>query len=88
VGDGRIPTWSHVDERCAGFFALGVAKATGRPAAVACTSGTAAANFAPAVHEAAQAGVGLLVLTADRPRSCATSARARSSTRSSSSATP
>jgi 2-succinyl-5-enolpyruvyl-6-hydroxy-3-cyclohexene-1-carboxylate synthase len=44
-----------------------VAKATGRPAAVACTSGTAAANFAPAVHEATQAGVPLLVLTADRP---------------------
>jgi 2-succinyl-5-enolpyruvyl-6-hydroxy-3-cyclohexene-1-carboxylate synthase len=67
AAEERIPTWSHVDERCAGFFALGVAKATGRPAAVACTSGTAAANFAPAVHEAAQAGVGLLVLTADRP---------------------
>jgi 2-succinyl-5-enolpyruvyl-6-hydroxy-3-cyclohexene-1-carboxylate synthase len=59
--------WSHLDERCAGFFALGLAKATGRPAAVACTSGTAAANVAPAVHEAREARVPMLVLTADRP---------------------
>jgi 2-succinyl-5-enolpyruvyl-6-hydroxy-3-cyclohexene-1-carboxylate synthase len=63
----RLRTWSHVDERCAGFFALGVAKATGRPAAVAVTSGTAAAELAPAVHEAHQARVPLVVLTADRP---------------------
>ncbi len=63
----RLRAWSHVDERCSGFFALGVAKATGRPAAVAVTSGTAAAELAPAVHEAHQARVPLLVLTADRP---------------------
>jgi 2-succinyl-5-enolpyruvyl-6-hydroxy-3-cyclohexene-1-carboxylate synthase len=59
--------FSHLDERVAGFFALGLAKATGRPAVVACTSGTAAAELAPAVHEAAQARVPLIVLTADRP---------------------
>src|SRR5688500_3020664 len=62
-----IRAWSHVDERCAGFFALGAAKASGRPVAVACTSGTAAAELAPAVHEAREARVPLLVLTADRP---------------------
>ena len=65
--DGRIRCWSHVDERCAGFFALGLTKATGMPAVIACTSGTAAANYAPAVHEAHEAGVPLIVLTADRP---------------------
>jgi 2-succinyl-5-enolpyruvyl-6-hydroxy-3-cyclohexene-1-carboxylate synthase len=63
----RIRCSSHIDERCAGFFALGAAKATGRPAAVACTSGTAAANLAPAVIEARHARVPLIVLTADRP---------------------
>jgi 2-succinyl-5-enolpyruvyl-6-hydroxy-3-cyclohexene-1-carboxylate synthase len=62
-----LRAWSHVDERCAGFFALGAAKATGRPVAVACTSGTAAAELTPAVHEAREARVPLLVLTADRP---------------------
>jgi 2-succinyl-5-enolpyruvyl-6-hydroxy-3-cyclohexene-1-carboxylate synthase len=67
VRDGRLPCWSHVDERVAGFFALGVAKATGRPAAVTCTSGTAAAHYLPAVVEAREARVPLIVLTADRP---------------------
>ncbi len=65
--DGRIPVTSHVDERSAAFFALGLAQATGRPAVLACTSGTAAANYLPAVIEAAEAGVPLIVLTADRP---------------------
>ena len=67
VREPRIRCWSHIDERCAGFFALGAAKASGLPVAVTCTSGTAAANYAPAVIEAYHAGVPLLVLTADRP---------------------
>jgi 2-succinyl-5-enolpyruvyl-6-hydroxy-3-cyclohexene-1-carboxylate synthase len=65
--DTRLRATSHVDERSAAFFALGVAKTTGIPAALACTSGTAAANYAPAVIEAHEARVPLLVLTADRP---------------------
>jgi 2-succinyl-5-enolpyruvyl-6-hydroxy-3-cyclohexene-1-carboxylate synthase len=56
-----------LDERSAGFFALGTALATGVPAAVLCTSGSAAANLHPAVVEADEAGVPMLVLTADRP---------------------
>jgi 2-succinyl-5-enolpyruvyl-6-hydroxy-3-cyclohexene-1-carboxylate synthase len=63
----RIRSTSHVDERSGAFFALGLAKATGVPAVLACTSGTAAANYAPAVIEAHEARVPLLVLTADRP---------------------
>jgi 2-succinyl-5-enolpyruvyl-6-hydroxy-3-cyclohexene-1-carboxylate synthase len=62
-----LRTWSHVDERSAGFFALGLAKATRTPVAIACTSGTAAANLVPAVVEAWHAAVPLVVLTADRP---------------------
>ena len=56
-----------VDERSAGFFALGAAQATGRPVVVLCTSGTAAANLHPAVCEADESAVPLIVLTADRP---------------------
>jgi len=63
----RLRATSHLDERCGAFFALGAAKASGRPVALACTSGTAAANYAPAVIEAHEARVPLLVLTADRP---------------------
>ncbi len=58
---------SIIDERCAGFVALGMAKASGRPVAVTCTSGSAAANLHPAVVEAWEARVPLIVLTADRP---------------------
>jgi 2-succinyl-5-enolpyruvyl-6-hydroxy-3-cyclohexene-1-carboxylate synthase len=57
----------HIDERSAAFHALGYAKATGRPVALICTSGTAGANFLPAVAEASHARVPLIVLTADRP---------------------
>ncbi|MDQ6600036.1 2-succinyl-5-enolpyruvyl-6-hydroxy-3-cyclohexene-1-carboxylic-acid synthase [Bacillus salipaludis] len=57
----------HVDERSAAFFALGIAKASNRPVAILCTSGTAAANYYPAIVEARYARVPLLVLTADRP---------------------
>jgi 2-succinyl-5-enolpyruvyl-6-hydroxy-3-cyclohexene-1-carboxylate synthase len=65
--DPRIRCWSHIDERCAGFFALGAAKASARPVAITCTSGTAAANLAPAVIEAFHARVPVVVLTGDRP---------------------
>lgn len=56
-----------LDERSAGFFALGRAKASHRPVALLCSSGTAGANFYPAVIEAKESGVPLLVITADRP---------------------
>lgn len=57
----------HVDERSAGFFALGLAKATQEPVVLLCTSGTAASNYHPAVTEAFYARVPLIVITADRP---------------------
>jgi 2-succinyl-5-enolpyruvyl-6-hydroxy-3-cyclohexene-1-carboxylate synthase len=63
----RVRVHVHLDERSAAFFALGAAKRSGRPAAVLCTSGTAAANLHPAVLEADHARTPLLVLTADRP---------------------
>ena len=67
VRNARIECFSHIDERSSGFFALGAAKASGSPVAIACTSGTAAANLTPAVIEAREARVPLIVLTSDRP---------------------
>src|SRR3954471_5252204 len=62
-----LNTVSVLDERSAGFVALGIAKTTGRPVAITTTSGTAAANLLPAVVEAYEAAIPLIVLTADRP---------------------
>ncbi|MGH2751059.1 MAG: 2-succinyl-5-enolpyruvyl-6-hydroxy-3-cyclohexene-1-carboxylic-acid synthase [Actinomycetota bacterium] len=67
AAEQRLDLHVSIDERSAGFLALGCARATGRPALLACTSGTAAANFLPAVVEALNDGVPLVVLTADRP---------------------
>ena len=63
----EIEAVSQLDERSAAFFALGYAKRTGRPAPLVCTSGTALANFHPAVVEADNARVPMVLLTADRP---------------------
>lgn len=62
-----IKHWLNMDERSAAFFALGIAKQTKRPVALVCTSGTAAANYYPAIIESFYSRVPLLVLTADRP---------------------
>jgi 2-succinyl-5-enolpyruvyl-6-hydroxy-3-cyclohexene-1-carboxylate synthase len=64
---GRLRLHVRIDERTAGFLALGLAKASGRPVPVVTTSGTAAVNLHPAVVEASYSGVPLLALTADRP---------------------
>jgi 2-succinyl-5-enolpyruvyl-6-hydroxy-3-cyclohexene-1-carboxylate synthase len=63
-----------LDERSAGFFALGAAKASGQPTVLICTSGTAGANYFPAIIEAYESEIPLMILTADRPpelRDCA-----------------
>jgi 2-succinyl-5-enolpyruvyl-6-hydroxy-3-cyclohexene-1-carboxylate synthase len=62
-----VRCWSVIDERSAGFFALGLSKSTATPAVLVCTSGTAGAHFLPAVMEAGEGGTPLIVLTADRP---------------------
>ena len=63
----KLKTIPILDERSAAFFALGRAKKTGKPTALICTSGTAGANFYPAVIEAKESSVPLIILTADRP---------------------
>ena len=67
AGEDSLRLHVRIDERSAAFLALGLAKASRRPVALVCTSGTAAAHFHGAVIEASEAGVPLLVLTADRP---------------------
>ena len=64
---GLIKLHTRIDERTAAFFALGLAKASARPVPIVCTSGTAVANYHPAVLEAHHTNTPLLVLTADRP---------------------
>ncbi|MBO0845571.1 MAG: 2-succinyl-5-enolpyruvyl-6-hydroxy-3-cyclohexene-1-carboxylic-acid synthase [Nocardioides sp.] len=66
VAAGAVRLHTRIDERSAGFLALGLTK-VGSPAAVICTSGTAVANLHPAMLEAAHAGVPLVAITADRP---------------------
>jgi 2-succinyl-5-enolpyruvyl-6-hydroxy-3-cyclohexene-1-carboxylate synthase len=63
----KISVFVQIDERSGSFFALGIAKATGKPVVILCTSGTAAAEFHPAVVEAFHSRTPLIVLTADRP---------------------
>lgn len=63
----RMSTYVDIDERGAAFLALGMAKASGRPAALVCSSGTAIANYYPAILEAESSRVPLIALTADRP---------------------
>lgn len=67
ANEARLDVVTIIDERAAAFFALGVGRATGRPAALVCTSGTAAAHYFPALIEASHAGVPLIAITADRP---------------------
>jgi len=67
AAETRITKWPFIDERVAGFFATGLAKTTGRPIVLVSTSGTAAAEYHPAVIEASHSDVPLIVLTADRP---------------------
>ncbi|MEJ7541230.1 2-succinyl-5-enolpyruvyl-6-hydroxy-3-cyclohexene-1-carboxylic-acid synthase [Staphylococcus intermedius] len=63
----HIQTWIHPDERSAAFFALGLIKGSQRPVAILCTSGTASANYVPAVAESHISRLPLIVLTSDRP---------------------
>jgi len=67
LGEDRLTCHSVADERSAAFFALGLAKASGRPSLLLCTSGSAAAHYFPAIVEAGSSFAPLLILTADRP---------------------
>jgi 2-succinyl-5-enolpyruvyl-6-hydroxy-3-cyclohexene-1-carboxylate synthase len=64
----EIETLSVVDERCAAFFALGIAQQTQKPVAVLCTSGSALLNYYPAISEAFYSNIPLVVISADRPK--------------------
>ncbi|MGX7245431.1 2-succinyl-5-enolpyruvyl-6-hydroxy-3-cyclohexene-1-carboxylic-acid synthase [Enterococcus quebecensis] len=63
----KVETFIEVDERSAAFFALGLSKANCKPVALLCTSGTAAANYYPAICEANASHIPLMILTTDRP---------------------
>ncbi|MBI5157117.1 MAG: 2-succinyl-5-enolpyruvyl-6-hydroxy-3-cyclohexene-1-carboxylic-acid synthase [Acidimicrobiia bacterium] len=67
LADSAITDWSHHDERSSAFFALGIARTTGRPVLIVTTSGTAAAELHPALAEAIEGRVPLIAITADRP---------------------
>jgi len=64
----KVKTYSVVDERCAAFFALGIAQEIKQPVAVVCTSGSALLNYYPAIAEAYYSKVPLIVISADRPK--------------------
>ena len=64
----EIETLSVVDERCAGFFALGIAQQQQKPVAVLCTSGSALLNYYPAIAEAFYSNIPLVIISADRPK--------------------
>lgn len=64
----KIKTYSIVDERCAAFFALGIAQQTQKPAVIVCTSGSALLNYYPAIAEAYYSDIPLVVISADRPK--------------------
>ena len=64
----NIKTLSIVDERCAAFFALGIAQQTQKPVAIVCTSGSALLNYYPAIAEAFYSNIPLVVISADRPK--------------------
>ena len=68
TNDRFFTCYSIVDERCAAFFAIGIAQQLGEPTAVVCTSGSALLNYYPAVAEAFYSNIPLLVLSADRPK--------------------
>ena len=67
---GDFETYMNIDERSAGFMALGIAKAHRKPVILVCTSGSAVAHYMPAVLEAQYSGVPLIILSADRPTHC------------------
>ena len=68
VNHPKIKTYSIVDERCAAFFALGIAQQTRKPTAIVCTSGSALLNYYPAVAEAFYSNIPLVIISADRPK--------------------